>query len=245
MGELLVGAIIVFLGGVVQGCAGFGLSLSTVPVMVLFIQPVTLTPVQTIISLVNNCAVLAGIWRKAAWQQVVWLVAGGICGIPVGIYLLKSLESSWIKAGIGIVVLVVAVAMFAGWTLKLPPRLATLIPVGMLSGILGGSTSLNGPPVILYFASQRPDKDVFRASMAAYFTAVNLVATGMFLFSGLLTARVLIMVLAFLLPLIAGTFCGIWVAGQISEHRFRHAVLILLALIGIMLIAANVPGIMG
>jgi uncharacterized membrane protein YfcA len=245
VGELLVGAIIIFLGGIVQGCAGFGLSLSTVPVMVLFIQPITLTPVQTIISLVNNFTVLAGVWRKAAGQQVLWLFVGGICGIPVGIFLLKSLDSTWIKAGIGVVVLAVTIAMLAGWTLKLPPRLATLIPVGMLSGILGGSTSLNGPPVILYFASLRPDKDVFRANMAAYFTAVNLVAAVMFLISGLLTARVLTMVLVFLLPLIAGTFCGIWLAGQISEKGFRHAVLIILALIGIMLISSNLPALLG
>jgi uncharacterized membrane protein YfcA len=122
---------------------------------------------------------------------------------------------------------------------------ALLLPVGLLSGILGGSTSLNGPPVILYFASLRPDKDVFRANMAAYFTAVNTTAVFMFLFSGLLTGRVLVMVLAFLLPLIAGTFTGIWLARQISEQRFRHAVLILLGLIGIMLIVTNVPGLTG
>jgi len=243
--EYVFGAVIIFLGGVIQGCAGFGLSLSTVPVMVLVIPPVTLTPVQVLISLVNNVTVLLEVWRRTAWQQVLWLIAGGICGIPLGIFLLKSLDSAYIKAGIGVIVLAVTLAMLAGWTLRLPARLAALLPVGLLSGVLGGSTSLNGPPVILYFASQRLDKDVFRANMAAYFTAVNLVGIGMFLSSGLLTSTVLKMAAVFLLPLIAGTLTGIWLARQISERNFRPAILIILALIGLMLIVMNVPELLG
>lgn len=245
MAEYLFGAVIVFFGGVIQGCAGFGLSLSTVPVMVLVISPLVLTPVQVILSLVSNTTVLAEVWRRTTWQQVLWLIAGGICGIPLGIFLLKSLDSAYIKAGIGVVVLAVAVAMLAGWTLRLPPRLAALLPVGLLSGVLGGSTSLNGPPVILYFTSQRPDKDVFRANMAAYFTAVNIVGIGMFTAAGLLTSTVLTMAAVFVVPLIAGTLSGIWLARQISERRFRHGILVVLALVGVMLIAMNVPVLLG
>lgn len=239
--EYAFGAVVVFFGGVIQGCAGFGLSLSTVPVMVLVISPVVLTPVQVLISLVNNVTVLAEVWRRTTWRQVLWLIAGGLCGIPLGIFLLTTLDSALIKAGIGVIVLAVTLAMLAGWTLRLPAKLASLLPVGLLSGILGGSTSLNGPPVILYFASQRVDKDVFRANMAAYFTAVNIVGVGMFLAAGLLTRTVLTMAAVFLLPLIAGTLAGIWLARQISERNFRPAVLIILALVGLMLIVMNVP----
>jgi len=243
--DYVFGAIIVFFGGIVQGCAGFGLSLSTVPVMVFVFQPTILTPVQLLLSLVNNVTVLTEVWRKAIWQQVLWLVAGGICGIPLGIFLLKSLASSYIKLGIGVIVLAVASAMLAGWKLRLPARLAMLLPVGLLSGILGGSTSLNGPPVILYFTSQHPDKDVFRANMAAYFTAVNIAGLAMFLSAGLLTRTVLTMAAVFVIPLIAGTLCGILLARQISERHFRPGILIVLALIGVMLIAMNVPELLG
>jgi uncharacterized membrane protein YfcA len=243
--DYLFGAVIIFLGGIVQGCAGFGLSLSTVPAMVIVIQPTILTPVQLLLSLVSNISILTEVGRKVAWRQVLWLAAGGICGIPLGIFLLKSLESSYIKLGIGVIVLAVTVAMLTGWTLRLPPRLAMLLPVGLLSGILGGSTSLNGPPVILYFTSQRPEKDEFRANMAAYFTAVNVVGLLMFLAAGLLTRTVLTMAAVFLLPLIAGTLVGIWAARQISERHFRSSILIVLALIGLMLIVMNISKLLG
>jgi len=243
--DYLFGAIVVFLGGVVQGCAGFGLSLSTVPVMVFVFQPTVLTPVQLLLSLVSNISVLSEVWRKVSWRQVLWLAAGGVSGIPLGIFLLKSLDSSWIKLGIGVIVLAVTLALLAGWTLRLPARLAMLLPIGLLSGILGGSTSLNGPPVILYFTSQRPEKNEFRANMAAYFTAVNIAGIVMFLAAGLLTRTVLTMAAVFLLPLVAGTLAGIWVARQIGERHFRAGILIVLALIGVMLIVMNVSKLLG
>jgi len=239
-GELVLGGVILFLGGVVQGLSGFGLSLTTVPLMVGFVPPVVLTPVQVLVSLVNNVAVSYEARHQIDWRQVWPLVAGGILGIPIGIYLLKSLDAAWIKAGIGVVVLSIALFMLSGWTPRLPKQLTVMLPTGLLSGILGGSTSLNGPPVIIFLASQRQVKDAFRASIAAYFVAVNLVGTAMFLASGMLTGRVMLLAGVWTLFVIAGTITGIRLAKRVNEQLFRRVVLVLLALAGVLLVAANI-----
>ncbi|MBN2081941.1 sulfite exporter TauE/SafE family protein [bacterium] len=240
MQEIILGGVILFLGGVVQGLSGFGLSLTTVPLMVSFVPPVVLTPVQVLVSLVNNVAVSYEARRRIDWRQVWPLVAGGIVGIPLGIYLLKSLDSAWIKAGIGAIVVGIALFMLSGWTPRLPQKFAVMLPTGLVSGILGGSTSLNGPPVIIFLASQRQVKDAFRASIAAYFVSVNLVGTAMFFAGGMLTGRVLLLAGVWTLFVIAGTITGIRLAKRVNEQLFRRAVLVLLALAGVLLVAANV-----
>jgi uncharacterized membrane protein YfcA len=114
-----------------------------------------------------------------------------------------------------------------------------LLPVGMLSGLLGGSTSLSGPPVILFFANEGGGKQHFRGNLIAYFTLLNVGSILAFWAFGLLGAQVWLACLVYLIPLLIGTFVGMWIARRVDELVFRRIVLALIAAIGIVLIASN------
>jgi len=239
MSELLVGCAIVFLGGLVQGCTGFGNALVIVPVLLLLMPPVQVAPLAMLLSLVNNLIILVEIRRAVEKQLVLPLFFGALIGIPVGVYLLTSLNPAAIKLGVGLIVVLLAVALLLGWRWALPPKLHNLLGVGALSGLLGGSTAISGPPVILFFANLDKDKRSFRGNLVAYFILLNVGAIAVYFFAGLYTNAVLSGFVRYLLPLLAGTVVGMWLAGRANEQVFKRAVLIAIAAMGVGLAIAG------
>jgi uncharacterized membrane protein YfcA len=238
--SVAIGAII-FLGGVVQGCTGFGLALSTVPVLLMFLPYTQVPPLLVLLGLVNNLVVLYDARAAVKPSLILPLIIGGVITLPVGAILLKSLDAGPFKLAVGIVVVLMALAFLLGWRLKLTPGWLSQLPVGMLSGVLGGSTSLSGPPVILFFAGTDASKQHFRANLIAYFTVLNVASIGVFWAAGLISQVVLTTTAWTVAPLLIGTFAGLWIARRVSEAHFRRAVLVLILAIGLMLVAGNVP----
>jgi uncharacterized membrane protein YfcA len=238
--SVAIGAII-FLGGVVQGCTGFGLALSTVPVLLLFLPHTQVPPLLVILGLVNSLVVLYETRAAVKMPLIVPLIIGGVIALPVGAFLLKSLDAGPFKLAVGVVVVLMALAFLFGWRLKLTPKWQSLLPVGMISGVLGGSTSLSGPPVILFFAGTSENKQHFRANLIAYFTVLNIASIAVFWAAGLISQVVLTTTAWTVAPLLIGTFAGLWIARRVSEAHFRRAVLVLILAIGLMLVAGNVP----
>lgn len=239
--ELIIGCAIIFLGGVVQGTAGFGLALTTVPVLMLVLPHTLIPPVLVILGVVNNLFVLAETWHSVRLRTVLPLILGGIACLPLGAWLLTSLDATVFKLGVGVVVLLAAGAMLSGWKLTLRPGWWRLAPVGMLSGLLGGATALSGPPVILFFAGSGEDKQSFRGNLIAYFILLNIASVVTFLAAGLLTREVLATSAAYLVPLLLGSALGVLIARRVSERHFRTAVLVLIICIGLSLVVSNIP----
>ena len=237
--ELIIGAAIIFLGAVVQGTVGFGLALTTVPVLLLVLPHQLIPPVLVIVGVVNNLFVLADTWRSVRLREIVPLIIGGVICLPLGAWLLKNLAIGPFKAGVGVIVLLAAVALLRGWKLRLKPDWWRSAPVGMLSGLLGGATALSGPPVILYYAGKDEDKQSFRGNLIAYFILLNVASIITFWQAGLLPVEVWKTAGIFLVPLIAGSAAGLWIARIVSERTFRLAVLVLIICIGLSLIVTN------
>ena len=237
--DLLIGASILLLGGVVQGCAGFGLALTTVPVLMLILPHTQVPPILVVLGLINNLIVLFET-RAAVNARLVWpLIVGGAACLPLGAWLLTSLNAATFKIGVGVVVLLAAGALLWGLKLAIAPRWHSLLPVGMLSGLLGGSTSLSGPPVILFFANEGKGKQHFRGNLIAYFTLLNIASVITFWLSGLMPLEVWKTAGLYTIPLVIGSAVGLWIARRVSERIFRLAVLALIICIGLSLIVTN------
>lgn len=240
--ELLIGGGIMLLGGIVQGCAGFGLALTTVPVLMLILPHTQVPPILVVLGIVNNLIVLLET-RAAVNARLIWpLIVGGLVCLPLGAWLLTSLNAAAFKIGVGVVVLLAAGALLMGLRLAISPRWHNLLPVGMLSGLLGGSTSLSGPPVILFFANEGKGKQHFRGNLIAYFTLLNIGSIAVFWAFGLLSREVFVACAVYLIPLLIGTFIGMAIARRVNEQVFRRIVLALIAAIGLALIASNLKG---
>lgn len=239
--ELTLAAVAVFAGGLVQGVVGFGLALVSVPplLMIGFGQS-TIVPVIVLMGTVNALLLLYHTRQGVSAQMLVPLVVGAIIGVPIGGFLLASVDTPAFKIFVGIVIIATSILLLSGWRKSYGDSFLHRIPVGLASGFLGGSIALGGPPIVLFLSNEGVSRDAFRGSLAAYFVMLNIVAITSFAILGLFSTKVFTYAASGVVPLVLGTFTGIWVGHRLPEPIFARAALILVGLMGVALMASNV-----
>ncbi len=242
MAELLIVAAAVFAGGVVQGCTGFGLGLVAAPCLMLILSQKVVVPMLVIISGLNSLIIAVEARRHVRAGIFLPLAVGGALGLPGGIYILNNLNTTLFKILAGILVAVFAVVLLTGWRRPARNHRFVLFPVGLVSGVIGGSTAMGGPPAILFLANQNTPKEVFRANLVAYFFLLNCASASMLTFIGLMNARVVGHAALTLPALLLGTYIGVKASRRIPQRVFMKVAMTLVAVMGLVLAASNLRG---
>lgn len=197
-------------------------------------------PMLSATSIFLNLLVLLQSRRSLDVRRIMPLLLAGIAGLPLGIWLLRSVHGGTVKIVVGALVTLSAVIYLSGFRLGIVRERLAMVPVGLASGVLNGATSFSGPPVILFLANQDVVKHQFRASLAAYFLMLNVVSVPAFVAGGLMTGQVALRT-AYLFPaVVAGSLLGIRTAGRVSEPLFRRLALAALAILGLISILNGV-----
>nr|WP_255552251.1 sulfite exporter TauE/SafE family protein [Maritimibacter dapengensis] len=161
------------IAGVVRGFSGFGTALIFMPVGTIFltvpqaIVAVTLTGVATWGLIVPRAL------REGDKGEVGLLALGAFLTAPLGVWFLTWLDGAllrWLVAGAAAATLV---ALISGWryTRRVPtPGLAA---VGAAAGVLGGTTGLTGPPVILFYLAGAGGAAKVRANTILFLAALD------------------------------------------------------------------------
>jgi uncharacterized membrane protein YfcA len=110
-------------------------------------------------------------------------------------------------------------------------RIAPLV-AGVSSGILGTSTGMSGPPIVLFLTERTPEPRVFRASITFYFCTMNLIGVGLVARTGEVGWREFGLATALLPISLLGRRFGQYLLFQIDQSQFRSATLALLILTG-------------
>lgn len=218
---LVLAFMIMFVGGLVQGTIGFGLSVVSVPVLSLLDRDLAPVP-QLLIALPLAITIAWREWRHVDLGGVGWVLAGRFPGAIIGVILLKLFSDSALDFLIGALVLVGVVIVGGGFAVRLTP-LNKLVG-GVASGVMGLVASLGGPPLALLYRDVEGGR--LRSSLNAIFSmgiVFSIVVRGV---SGEITVNDL-KVAAFLMP---AAFIGLWVSRFFvarAEGRFlRTAVLV-------------------
>jgi len=135
---------------------------------------------------------------------------------------------------IGGIVISSTLLQFSQPHLRLPARLEK--PAGMafgfVSGLVGGISSMFGPPLIIYLVSLRLSKDMFVSAIGClYLSAVVPWVAGLILF-GVMDSRTLTLSAAGVVPVFTGILLGQQIRRRMSERWFRTFVLIILLAAG-------------
>lgn len=236
---IIIGLIIIFLAGLTQGLTGFGFALVSVPVMMVFFPPKLVIPIIIVHAILVSMIVL---FEARKWLDLkrIWpLMLAGIVGMPFGTYLLLVLDVNIIKMIVGVIVVLFALALLKGWKKEVKNEKLAFAPIGFISGLLQGSTSMSGPPVILFFSNQGASKQVFRANLIAYFLVLGLATIPVYFVSGLMTSEVIRYIVMLLPAMIVGTAVGIKLSHKVEEEVFRKIVLIIVTIIGLVAIISS------
>lgn len=237
--------LVAFGAGILRGYTGFGFALAAVPALTLILDPADMVPAVTVITLVGGLQLVIKVWRQADWPSVWLLLAGAVIGLPPGVAMLRFLPPDLMRAFIGLTVLVAVLLLWRGFTISEGPSKAMRLALGALSGLLNGSTSMGGPPVIIYFLASPAGAAVGRASLLVYFFLLSWVTLGSAALGGLLTIHVLLLSLLMLPAMSFGNWVGAQLFDKSTAATYRRVALIVLAAVAAIAVARAAAGLLG
>lgn len=224
-------ALIIFAGSLLQGMTGFGGALVSMPLLLLYAEPMWAAPVVVLCYTINRIPAMFVLRKNLMWEHSLLLLAAAVPGAFLGTYLLKSMEPGFIMKILGTILILFSAYKILSPGLKLAFSKVWALPTGFLSGILGGAFGTNGPPVVVYAALQPWAKEQVVGMLQSFFLFANFIIIVSYGYHGLLTPSVFA-VSAVAVPFaVAGIFLGLRINRRIGQRRFE---VILSALIGIM-----------
>jgi len=238
--QIFFGIMVIFMAAMTQGATSFGFSLIAIPLLGLMFPLQVAVPILMIYSLILNSVILYNIREHVQLKKIIVLVIFGMVGTPFGVYLLKVLEENTLKLLVGIIIVLVAGVNFSGYHFKVKNERAAFIPVGIASGLLNGSVSLGGPPIVLFLNNQKVKKQIFRGNLTLYFWIINLFSIPTYFFSGLITTEVLSYSVYLFPGLILGTLIGINIGNRVEEQLFKRISMSLIMGMGVLSILSGI-----
>jgi uncharacterized membrane protein YfcA len=237
---LIIGAVA---AGFVQGLSGFAFGLVATSIWAWWLPPQLIAPMSVFGALTGQVVAMVTTRRPMQWPRLAPLVAGGLCGLPLGVWLLPQLDSATFQFGVGL--------LLAVWfpVMLLSARIPRLhhggrwadAAAGMAGGITGAIGGFTGPLPTLWCTLRGWDKDTLRG-VIQNFNLVMLGATfASYLASGVVTRSMwpqfALVAPALLVPVLLGArlYTGI------SPEAFKRAVLALLSCTGVALLLRSVP----
>lgn len=231
---IMLGFLVIFSAGLIQGATSFGFSLLALPLLGIILPLKVIVPMLVIFSLIMNSMILYKIRKYVNLKRISILTISAVIATPFGASLLNSIDEGILKVSIGIIVTITAIAFQFGFKFPVKNEKLAFIPIGLTSGVLNGSLSISGPPVILFLSNQNTDKQTFRSTLTAYFWILNLITIFIYVYNKMMTIEV-IKYSGYLLPaLVIGVLVGIKLGNLLKENTFKILTTILIISTGIL-----------
>lgn len=244
-GLALLALAIVLVTHFVGAITAFGSSLMAVPPLLMVYGPESLPRIVFILIVVGfaQSAMLAlRNWRRADARICILLLAGSAVGLPLGLKMVSILPQQAVMLVLGIFTLAAGLASNLAddnGSAKVGGRIWA-IPFSLLSGIMQGAFASGGTILVIYAQRALPDRDTFRATLAVYWTLLNLVFVSLLVIqlepaTGEYIAAVGVSICVLLITLVADRFVQ-----RIERKKFQRAVSAMLVISGCVILASQV-----
>lgn len=225
---------VVVVAALVYGFAGFGSALIFMPLSTIFLPPPLAIAAFSLSALGSLFTVFPGAWKSADKRATLMIVAMSIVFMPVGIFLLRVLPEVTIRTAVCVVTLGTLVLLLSGWKVPLSGGRGLQLGVGALAGITGGSTGLNGPPVVLFNLGTDQPVAVTRGNLACFLTLNSLFMMPMMWIQGMVDARAFYLGMILLIPYALGGFLGVQMFRPWATGVYKAVAYVLICLAGVM-----------
>lgn len=194
--------------GLVRGFTGFGTALIVMPVAAIFL------PVPVAIALVMFAGMFT--WplivpraiREADRAEVLVMAFAAVVTAPLGVWLLTFLDREVLRWAVSVAAALTLAALVTGWRYHGRVRGPGLAAIGGAAGVLGGTTGLTGPPVILFYLASTRTAAVMRANTILFLALLDIGIVATMLLRGLIDWETLPLAAAMGLPYGTGIAAG-------------------------------------
>ncbi len=169
--EILLAITIVIFGAILQGSIGFGLGPFSVPLLLL-INPIFVPGPILLIALVLTILMYKREKHAVNPNEIKWAVIGRVLGTIVGAAVLTIISKAHLSLLFASVILFSLIIFVSGIELKLTNL--NLIIVGTMSGFMGTTTSIGGPPMGLLYQNAKGPR--IRGTLSGIFMIGTIIA---------------------------------------------------------------------
>ncbi len=220
--------VVVFLAAIVRGYSGFGFSALMVTSLSLVIEPIEVVPMALILEIFASAHLLPKVWKDIDRRLVGWMFLGSAVALPFGVKLLASLPAMGMRTALYMICLAAVVAIWRNFTVRDGHGIRHMLTAGLVSGLVNGATSMGGLMVAIFLLTGTISAAAMRASMIAFFLAMDIYTTAFTGAEGLLSDDVLWRTAVFIPPLLLGNMLGHRKFVTTAPASFRRYTLILL-----------------
>ena len=236
--SIIIASLIIAVSATVQGITGFGFSLVAFPLLAILLPVNVITPILVLCSLITNIMILRSVQGVTA-KGIKMMSLIAILATPFGAYLLKVVSPEILKAAVGIILSGTSLFMLKGYRIKFRRELLAKGITGFFSGLLNGTLSMSGPPIILYLSNQGAAKDNVRGSFSLFALITNIFAIATLIYTNIITMPVFMQFATLIPALIIGVYAGILISKRVNEVQFKQITLYLLLIMGISTIISS------
>jgi len=220
---------VTLVAGLMRGFAGFGSAMLMAPIFAILFGSAEMVVTVVAIELVVSLQLFPQVRQHADWKVLMPMSIAACAAMPLGVWLLASVDKNTIVTAVSAVIVAFVVLMWTGWKYTGRRSTTATVAVGAVSGAMMATTSVGGPPVLLYLLSGNDPPQVNRANIVTYYfltqflLIVIVLATGVAGIDALVRAVVLFPVMVL----------GAWVGGRAfhglaSERLYRNVALTIL-----------------
>ena len=231
---------IFLLAGTIKGFLGIGLPAAAMGLLTLFIPPTQAIPLLWLSILGTN---ILQFTRAPQKREIVATYYPFAIAIFVSIFVTSMFMADYptalLTVAIGVAMVIFSLNLLIGFTLPIGPGNGWQIGVGLVSGVLGGLSSIWSPAVAMYLVARNVPKERFIGATGFLFLAGVLPLGAGQIVAGLITLPVLLQSFVCMIFVLISFRVGEELRKRVSQDRFRTIVLFAFLLMGIRLIATG------
>lgn len=181
---ILLAAAAVFVGCFCATVSGFGFALISTPLLSVILSPKEAIILLPILTVVLRIVTMYRVRKLFDFRLLQNIMLGWVVGVIPGSYVLQLLTVKQLQAFLGICLLAATFLMGKKYYIPVSNKNIGRSFAGFWAGFFGTSTSVSGPPIVLYFLNEKMEKDYMRANMIWVFGAGNLTSAVMNILAG-------------------------------------------------------------
>ena len=220
--------------GILSGIAGFGALILMVPALLLMMGMDVIIPLSVFCGLATQGFNTIAFRRHIRKDSLPRLLLGSLPGIWLGSSLLLHMPEVMLRAAMGVLLI-----CYVLWSVfgkqpppGRPPAAIWAYVAGFFCGAFGGAFGINGPPAVVYATRTNWSPQEIRAFLGVFCGTLFAVTAITMLARGLVKPETAQLALLAVPSSLAGSYCGLRIAGRMQAQRYRQLILLLLFIMG-------------
>ena len=224
--ESVVSAVTLFVGATVLSTIGFGIGMTTIPILLFVLEP------QTVIVVVNTVSVALFILivhqnrDELPFRRVGPWAAAGLLGVPVGVLILKDSDAGLLKIAITALTIILTLIVAFNVRARIPSGPLTGLVVAFLVSVTLNALGIGGPIMALYMLTQNWSRNAVRGALSLYFLFVEASGVIGYGIAGLMTTERIALILIAIVPVTLGFLLAAYLVRRMNDVVFRRATVV-------------------